>query len=187
MIVGSFRRDTETHYNSCNVSPRGLGSTTRDIQKDVESHMPRRKQLVTRLQPLNSTRRGLTRDLQAEGGTLEANLIINSQMVTSALPISQRYSHRCWSCYDVSFEMSFVIPTICTSCDSLPLPHEAGMVLEESTSDAGKRGDPPLLALPYGCGETRAKLLASAEFVVLESLGTSTLDWSMRARHTSSL
>lgn len=76
------------------------------------------------------------------------------------------------------------------SCDILLLPHmEAGRVLEEATSDAGKRQQEilHLRALPLICGETRAKLLISAESVVLRSLAASTLVWSTRARHTPSL
>jgi hypothetical protein len=48
-------------------------------------------------------------------------------------------------------------------------------------------GDPPLAPCLFICGETRAKLLVSAESVVLRSLAASTLVWSTRARHSPSL
>lgn len=64
--------------------------------------------------------------------------------------------------------------------------HEAGIILEEATSDADKcqlqTHRSSTRALPLICGETRAKLLISAESVVLRSLGASTLVWSTRAK-----
>jgi hypothetical protein len=64
------------------------------------------------------------------------------------------------------------------SCDILLLPHtKRGIILEEATSDAGKRQQQThrssTRALPFVCGETRAKLLISAESVVLRALGAS--------------
>jgi hypothetical protein len=88
----------------------------------------------------------------------------------------------------VGIDVIFPVPLYRhASCDILLLPHtKRGIILEEATSDAGKRQQQThrssTRALPFVCGETRAKLLISAESVVLRALGASTLVWSTRTR-----